>query len=105
MVTGRVFNPKQWLWWRIRAARKRVKQAIAHLEEVDLESALSEGKSRIDNLGLCEDELKLLLQQKLIFAARLWCIFVPYSWTKQAYKGHALTGEAEHRVSEQILQR
>jgi hypothetical protein len=78
------------------------------LEAVDLDSVLSEGQRRIDNLGLREDELKLLLQQKLIFAARRWGVFVPYSpasWPKQAYKGRALTPEAEHNVSEQLLQR
>ena len=87
-----MFKPKLWLWWRIRAARKRVKQANAQLEAVDLDSVLSEGQRRIDNLGLREDELKLLLQQKLIFAARRWGVFVPYSpasWPKQAYKGRA----------------
>ena len=104
-----MFKPRLWLWRRIQEARKRVKQANAQLEALELDTVPSEGQKRLDVLGLREDELKLLLQQRLIGAAIRWRVFLPYnpeSWMTPAYKkGRVLKPEVEHAIREQIFQR
>ncbi len=115
MVRART-NPKpweKWLWWKIRKARKICRQAERRL---DLESASAvyddEGNtnSTVDQLlqiaSKHEEELNLLLQNRLIASARRWRIYVPSRSDKHVWVNHYtgmsfLNTQAAHSIREQ----
>lgn len=108
----------RWRWHRIRRARKEVRVAQDRLNAIcELDTGENEGplvataQRAQDELGLREDDLSILLQEKLLRSARHWRILVPSVWDKSSWnkspsrKRPMLKPEVAYGIREQILQR